>query len=71
MESAVTPPSLTPQLLAASRLSSYFDGPGTGGSVAAKQPAVRSKKLEIDEADPDMPLSTSWARNIRLRGVFF
>lgn len=70
VESLTAPPQLTPELLAAFRMRTYFEGSGTGGGVAARTPLVRSKKLEIDEADPDMPLSASWARQFRLRGIF-
>eukprot|EP00884_Botryococcus_braunii_P017837 jgi/Botrbrau1/4737/Bobra.0137s0009.1 len=59
----------TQKLLAGSMLENYFEKSFKSEAEARRLP-TRSKKLEVDEADPDMPLSFSWARSARLRGFF-
>lgn len=50
-------------------LGNYFENTYKGETEPKRLPG-RSKKLEVDEADPDMPLSFSWARAGRLRSFF-
>ncbi len=60
-----------PLPISAYKQDTYFDPPPRTSfpSSSPRKGVARSLKLEIDEADPDMPLAASWGRSAGVFGL--